>query len=110
MLVRGDVTEDVDILVPRCRVTSRRYAVRVKVRRAGVAEAEAEHAFRIGTGPNPYLVLSSGRRSLARKKARDGEDEARKIYGRFQRRYPHARVPLIRLELDHLERPFTRVA
>lgn len=73
-------------------------------------EAEAEHAFRIGTGPNPYLVLSSGRRSLARKKARDGEDEARKIYGRFQRRYPHARVPLVRLELDHLERPFTRVA
>ena len=66
-------------------------------------EAEAEHAFRESFRPSPG-------RSLASKTPRDGEAKAREIHARFLRRYPSTPVPLLRLELNQLERPFTRVA
>lgn len=40
----------------------------------------------------------------------DGEHDARRIHGQFHARYPGAAVPLIRIELRNLDRPFVRVA
>ena len=50
-----------------------------------------------------------GSRRLGRT-PRDDEEQARTIHSKFHRIYPNSEVPLLRLELEHLERPFTRVA
>ena len=65
-----------------------------------IRDPEAEHAKQAGP-PG---------RQLYKKTPRDGEALARSIHTRFHRRYPNTAVPLVRLELEHLDRPFTRVA
>jgi len=50
------------------------------------------------------------RRIMLAKPPRNGEAAARKFHVAYHRRFPQVNVPLVRLDLDHLSRPFTRVA